>query len=1038
MCSLSSYKEFNMYFSQENYWERPGNDFIRIDNYSKNLKMKQIKLFICILILCVLGCSSKNINNAESKFQSFAPDGIPFVVSDSIWDVNNRGNHRATVFVEKKEYDAVLVNLPWRRPDLRPETKKIIVVDEHTGNEIKDIAILSFSSELTTIAFRPEVIPGKYYIYYLPYKYRTGWDDARYGEPWNDYIPPEYETNEEWEKVIKDNQTKIPIASVLNFESRTKFDFFTPMGLIATQKEKDNLIAGNNDDFLLFPEDRAFPIKLNSIPVRWINQKPSDIFTGNASLNEYYTWQIGLWAFKKELQEISVSITDFIHETGKSKIDKKDITCFNIEGTNWDGNKTNFKINVPKGDIQALWFGIQIPQNTKPGKYKGKILISAKNSFPKTVDININVDKNILADKGDSELWRHSRLRWLNSTIGIDSLPVEPYKPMVLQGNLISATDKYVTVSQNGNIESIKINEHEILSSPIEFLVESASGPILFKTDKMTIHKDDDGLVTWNSICISKEGIMLDCHAFMEYDGYIHYNVKLSSERNITIQNIKLVNHLNPESAEYFMGAGYKGGVRPSNHIWKWDGPYDSFWIGGDKSGLHVELRGGEYHGPLLNDYKPSPPEAWANHGQGQLKLDEQKGNISVEISTGPKTISALPLDFEFALLITPVKPLDTEKQFSQKYYHSDEKGFAAAAEEGANIINIHHSRRLNPVINYPFTVRDSLKSYIEEQHKHNRKVKLYYTIRELTNYTEEIFALKSLKHEIFVPGVGYGTPWHCEHLIDDYKPAWYTQLPNQMADAALVLNGFSRWINYYLEGLRWMLENYKIDGIYMDDVSFDRTVMKRIRKILKEYRSGALIDLHSNTAYSIGPANQYTGFFPYVDRLWFGESFKYNEMTPDEWFVTFSGIPFGVMSEMLQDGGNRFLGMVYGATGRHSYSQYSPAPVWRLWQDFNIKEAEMLGYWDKDCPVKTSNQNVKATAFVKPDEVLISIGNFDNKDIAIKLNFDWSKININPQKAFLECPEIQNFQQKTTFSLDDFILIPRKKGKLLILKEIK
>lgn len=75
-----------------------------------------------------------------------------------------------------------------------------------------------------------------------------------------------------------------------------------------------------------------------------------------------------------------------------------------------------------------------------------------------------------------------------------------------------------------------------------------------------------------------------------------------------------------------------------------------------------------------------------------------------------------------------------------------------------------------------------------------------------------------------------------------------------------------------------------------MDDVSFDRTVMKRIRKIIAKYRPDALIDLHSNTGYSIGPANQYTDFFPYVDRLWFGESFKYNQMRPDEWLVTFLG----------------------------------------------------------------------------------------------------------------------------------------------------
>jgi hypothetical protein len=39
---------------------------------------------------------------------------------------------------------------------------------------------------------------------------------------------------------------------------------------------------------------------------------------------------------------------------------------------------------------------------------------------------------------------------------------------------------------------------------------------------------------------------------------------------------------------------------------------------------------------------------------------------------------------------------------------------------------------------------------------------------------------MKSLNHEIFAAGVGYGLPWECEHLIDDYKPAWYSELPEQ------------------------------------------------------------------------------------------------------------------------------------------------------------------------------------------------------------------------------------------------------------------
>lgn len=174
--------------------------------------------------------------------------------------------------------------------------------------------------------------------------------------------------------------------------------------------------------------------------------------------------------------------------------------------------------------------------------------------------------------------------------------------------------------------------------------------------------------------------------------------------------------------------------------------------------------------------------------------------------------------------------------------------------------------------------------------------------------------------------------------------------------------------------------------------------------------------------------------FFPYVDRLWFGESFKYDKMSPDQWLVRFSGIPFGVMSEMLQDGGNRFLGMVYGTTGRHSYT-VSPAPVWKLWREFSIEKSEMIGYWDERCPVKTSDINVKATAYVKSGEVLISLGNFGDNNSSVSLEIDFSKLGINRNSAVLYAPKVEDFQDEKTYSLVDKISIPPKKGALLILK---
>ena len=727
-------------------------------------------IIICAFSALLLSCSSTQYNNGEDKYQQFAPDGIPFVIADTIWDVDGRGNHRAIVHVDKQEHEAVIVNLPWRRSDLRPETKKIIVTDASNGNEIKDVSVIEQTAEKGTIAFKPVENESDYIVYYLPYKYRKGSGDARYGKPWNDYTTPEYETDRNWEENVLKNLKNIPNATVTRFESRTKFDFLTSMGVIATENEKYKLLNGNKSNFLTFPEDRAFPIKLTTIPYRWVKNGPSLRFEGDALRNEYYAWQLGLWAIEKELRDVKVTFTDLIHESNKYNIPKEQITCFNLEGVNWDGSPLKFDVHVPANKVQALWFGVQIPNDAKVGKYKSKLTVSSSNTEEKNIDIEINVRKDILEDKGDGDLWRHSRLRWLNSTIGIDSLPVNPYENMKLHDRQITATKKDVTVAENGAIESIQVNDQMIYSHPFEFVIETSKGKFKLNSKNIVIEKDEEGLVSWKSSDNMEQGIKLDVSAYMEYDGYIRYNVKLSSEGETQIKNVSLLNHFSPESSEYFIGAGFKGGLRPQNYTWKWNGPYDSFWIGGEKSGLHVELRGGTYHGPLINDYKPAPPKTWYNEGQGKVRVYENnaKDDIVVEVSTGELKVEK-SIDFEFAFLITPVKPIDLKKHFSQKYYHSSSEGFEDAAKEGANIINIHHSRSLNPVINYPFIVRDSLISYIEEQHKNNRKVKLYYTIRELTNYTEEIFALKSLNHEIFVSGVGYGLPWQCEHLIDDY-----------------------------------------------------------------------------------------------------------------------------------------------------------------------------------------------------------------------------------------------------------------------------
>ena len=95
--------------------------------------MKNYLLLISVLVM--LGCSG-NIPNGESQFEAFAPDGIPFVVADSAFLPDGKNNHRAVVEVGNPDLNAVVASIPWRRPDLRPETKKVVVFGVKSGKEI--------------------------------------------------------------------------------------------------------------------------------------------------------------------------------------------------------------------------------------------------------------------------------------------------------------------------------------------------------------------------------------------------------------------------------------------------------------------------------------------------------------------------------------------------------------------------------------------------------------------------------------------------------------------------------------------------------------------------------------------------------------------------------------------------------------------------------------------------------------------------------------------------------------------------------------
>ncbi len=858
-------------------------------------------------------------------------------------------------------------------------------------------------------------------------------------------------------------------AQPIPFERDVNNDFDT-LGEMQKRPPNDALLdlmkEHRSEVYLLYPEDREFPIRMReTIPVRWFEKGPSDVFAGQAQPGEYYTFQIGLWATWLPLNNVVVTCSDLIGEAG-STISAGQVDCFNTGGIDERGRPFTKNVSIPRGEVQAFWFGVPIPRQAR-GRYEGSMTFQPVDEKAKVVRIILTVTGDTRDDHGDSELWRHSRLRWLNSTVAIDDDVTAPYTPLRIEGQTLHCLGRTVTLDPIGlphkiqssfspNVDKITTTHRDILASPIRFVVDTSRDPTQWSGESFRIVTQTDSRVEWESVR-SAGPLTMTCRGAMEYEGHLTYRITLCAREGMDIKDIRLEIPFRSDVAKYLMGMGHKGSVRPKQLDWKWDRMrrQDSVWVGDVNAGLRCQLKGPDYRTPFSNDYyyhRPVVlPTAWHNGGVGGCRLAES-GNeqVILQAYSGPRRLEANEtLHFDFELLITPVKPLDLNGHWNNRYYHgaSIEEG----RKRGANVLVVHHGHAFNPFINYPFMPEPlaALTDFVRQAHEENRRVKLYYTSRELGNRAAEIWALRSLGDEIIADGRGndeipvfnrFSTidPWLQTHFRTNYIPSWvvrFRQGPMKgQTDASVLINGDCRWNNYYLEGLKWLLDRTGMDGLYIDETYFDRQVMRRARKILDRHHAGCLIDLHICNPYTLAKGNDnglndYMDRLPYIDSLWLGEEYDYDE-PPDYWLIEISGIPFGLTSEMLQGGGNPWRGMVFGMVSRSGLS----TPIWKLWDAFGIAEAEMIGFWASDCPVKTDHKDIPATVYRKKGQTLVSLASWATETVDVRLKIDWPALGLDPQKSVLHIPAVEKFQDKARYRPHDPITVEPGKGYLIII----
>ncbi len=888
-------------------------------------------------------------------------------------------------------------------------------------------------------------------------------------------------------KTVGQERVNIPDAKSMELSSQSADSIMETM---ATADDVRTITEAYDQPFYLFGEDRANGInRFDAIPRHWVTEKDKylSVFKGIANPGEFYVFQIGVYAADQNIGALSIDFTDL---TAEDKcMSGACMECLSIDGVDFLGARFKKKLTVDTGCVQALWIAIHIPGDAQ-GMYTGTIIVSAAGSGSQQLAFALDVSGQPAINGGDADGWRMSRLSWLNSTLGLDddSVPA-PYEPLCRDGQIISLLGKRLTLGVNGLPEqfesffnsgntAITHSAKPLLASPLRLVVETDDGEIVLAASKPVFVREQAGAIEWEAVMESPE-LTVACRGLMEFDGFIQCKCTVTAKINLAINDIRVETDVHDDGQLYFTGLGYTGRKLPKHLAWTWNPRlrHDSFWLGNVNAGIRFELRGSNYRTPLVNAYyrfgRLKMPESWYNNGRGGITICRKNGQARIALCSGARELtSGADLLFQLNLNLTPFKTLDTDTHWKDRYLHQNggaKKHLGMDVNDiledtkqitdlGANIINLHHNNKPTPAINYPYWDRSFpyLKKAVKDAHKHNIRFNVYYTSREITNLLSELWAFYSMNGEIIYPGPGVDTrvctnsegphPWLCKHLRENFIPAWREALhaPYEgLLDLSVITTPDSRLDNFYIEGLNYLIEHAGIDGIYVDDTSLGRKTFQRAKRLILANNPDGLIDLHSwNGAWrerfgNHTPLLTYMPNLPYVDRLWLGEGYNYDEINAEMWLVDMSGIPLGLMGEMLQNGGNPWRVMVCGQTNHLGWGG-DPRPIWKLGDDFGMDGSEMLGWWDPRCPVICSNPEIHATAYRQTNRVLVILANWAETDVKTNLRINWKTLGLDPHNVTVTQPEVDNIQTPATYKLDDTIPIPFRKGAMLILETLE
>lgn len=731
------------------------------------------------------------------------------------------------------------------------------------------------------------------------------------------------------------------------------------------------------------------------------------------------------------------------------------VSCINTDIVDKYGRKSSNTVKLKANTIQPLFFTVQ--KTDECAEFENAVITMNTEKESREFTVCFELADIPVVNNGYNDLWRLSRLNWLNSSLAIDETLVKPFVSPVLSDDCLAVLGREISLGDNGLPQQVcsKFDEavqlcsdvqKKLFAKPAEFVIGGYS-----LNGGQTESTAYNNRIENRTVC-TDDNMDTEILSVLRYDGQMEYSVKITPKKDFTVSDASLNFYINKDCTRLMHGLGHRASAA-ENLSFKWDNDkqQDSVFIGAVNCGMRVKFKAENYRRPLINIFYKNlplnvPVTTWDNNGRGGIGVRVNDCCTNICAYTGEFEFKKGEIrTFNFELHFTPFKQIDYKKTFGVRYSHSNDlrdeyKEIDRAAKNGLNYVTFHQGNMIMPFINYPFYEVDRLKKAVSYAREKGIGIKLYYTEREHSNHMAETFVYKALGDEIILRKQGVSHSWQKEKpqwLVDNFGadiiPGWFVKYKHGKYkndhDISFIVRPDTRLDNYYIEGLNWLVENVGIKGIYIDDTSLDRTTLERAKKILD--KTDGLIDMHmwnheEPRAGDVSCLNLYAELLPFLDSIWLGEGFFYKKYSPEYMLCEVSGIPYGVTGQMLEGGGDFYAGMLYGMNNRFGWGYTNAVQMYRVWDDFAISDSRMLGYWHSENPVKTDNENVLATVYLKENKALICLYNFSDKREGFSIKIDNKLMGFYPASS----KEVKfNRSRQKAFDTNKTVTLGKRKG---------